>query len=180
MSKYELEKKIKVGSYVMALVVVEEIESEKEIPQEVKLILEEVVDTLSRKHALLTSMPVKVVGLEMFKDPKVRVKGIKKLHEGLKTNKNYVKCVQQRNTHKKLLAFEVEDLVLVHLNKDRFMAWNFGRMKSMVDSPFNIIKKIGENAYNLELPDDYDIFPAFNIKDLRSYLLEECSKGNHP
>ena len=59
-----------------------------------KSILEEVVDTLSRKHALLTSMQVKVVGHEMVKDLKVRVKGIKKLHEGLKTEKKYVKCVE--------------------------------------------------------------------------------------
>ena len=44
-----------------------------------KSILEEVVDALSRKHALLTSMQVKVVGLKIVKDPKVRVKGIKML-----------------------------------------------------------------------------------------------------
>ena len=62
----------------MALVVVEEIEGEKEIPQELKSILEEVVDTLSRKHALLTSMEVKVVGFEMVKDPKVKDKHYKK------------------------------------------------------------------------------------------------------
>ena len=62
----------------MALVVVEKIDGEKEIPQEVKWILEEVVDILSRKHALLTCMQVKVVGLEMVKDPKVRDKHYKK------------------------------------------------------------------------------------------------------
>ena len=80
MSKSKLEKDIKASSDVMPLVVVDEMESEKEIPQEVKPILVEVRDTLSRKHALLTSKQVKVVGLEMVKDPKVRVKGIKKLH----------------------------------------------------------------------------------------------------
>ena len=132
-----------------------------------------VVDTLSRKHALLTSMQVKVVGLEMVKDPKVRVKGIKKLHEGLKTEKKYMKCVEQTNKHRKLLAFEVEDLVWVNLNKDRFLAWKFGRLKSMVDGPFNIIKKIGENAYNLGLHKDYGILPTFNVKDLRTYHGED-------
>ena len=62
----------------MALVIDEEIEGEKEIPQEVKLILEEVMDTLSKKHALLTSMEVKVVVLEMVKDPTVKDKHYKK------------------------------------------------------------------------------------------------------
>ena len=56
-------------------------------------------------------MQVKVAGLEMVKDPKVRIKGIKKLHEGLETRKKYVKYVEQTNKLKKLLVFEVEDLV---------------------------------------------------------------------
>ena len=80
LSKCELEKEIKVGSDVMALGVIEETKSEKEIPQ-VKPIPKEAMEALSRKHALLTSMQVKVVGFKMVKDPKVRIKGIKKLHK---------------------------------------------------------------------------------------------------
>ena len=113
LSKYELEKEIKVCSNVMALVVVEETKSEKEIPQEIKSILEEVImEALSRKHALLISMQVKVVGFEMVKDPKVRVKGIKKIHEDvhLKTEKQNAKYVEQENMHKKLLEFEVGNI----------------------------------------------------------------------
>ena len=48
-SKFELQKEIKFGSYVMALVAVEETKSEKEISQEVKPTLEEIVEALSRK-----------------------------------------------------------------------------------------------------------------------------------
>ena len=54
------------------------------------------MEALSRKHALLTSMQVKVVGLEMVKDPKVRIKGIKKLHEGLNVEKKYAKYVEKK------------------------------------------------------------------------------------
>ena len=46
LSKSELEKEIRVSSDVMALVAVEETESEKEIPKEVKLILEEFFDVV--------------------------------------------------------------------------------------------------------------------------------------
>ena len=60
------------------------------------------------------------------------VKGIKKLHEGLKIEKKYAKCVEQTNKHKKILAFEVEDLVWIHLNNDGFLAWKFGRFKSLL------------------------------------------------
>ena len=79
------------------------------------------MQALSRKHVLLTSyMQVKVVVFNMVKDPKVRVKGIMKLHEGLKTKKKHVKSVEQENKHRKLLEFEVGDFVWIHLNKDRF------------------------------------------------------------
>ena len=46
LSKFELKKEIIAGSDVMALVAIEEIESEKEIPKEVELILEEFVDVV--------------------------------------------------------------------------------------------------------------------------------------
>ena len=46
LSKFELKKEIRAGSDVMALVAIEEIESEKEIPKEVELILEEFVDVV--------------------------------------------------------------------------------------------------------------------------------------
>ena len=46
LSKSELEKEIRAGSDVMALVAIEETESEKEIPKEVEPILEEFVDVV--------------------------------------------------------------------------------------------------------------------------------------
>ena len=46
LSKSELEKEIRAGSDVMALVSIEETKSEKEIPKEVELILEEFVDVV--------------------------------------------------------------------------------------------------------------------------------------
>ena len=39
----------------------------------------------------------------------------------------------------------------------------------MVDGHFNIIEKIGKNAYNLELPNNFDILLTSNVKNLRSY-----------
>ena len=47
----------------------------------------------------------------MVNNPKVRVKGIKKLYEGLKTEKKYAKYVEQAIKHGKVLEFEVRDLV---------------------------------------------------------------------
>ena len=57
--------------------------------------------------------------------------------------------------------------------KDRFQPGNFGKLKPRVDGPFKIIEKIGENAYKLQFPDEYEISPMFNVKDLRAYHGED-------
>ena len=64
-------------------------------------------------------------------------------------------------------------MVWVHLRKDRFPLVKFGKLKLMVDDLFKIIENIGDNAYKLELHDDYDISPIFNVKDLRPYHGED-------
>ena len=77
--------------------------------------------------------------------------------------------MEQANRCRKYVEFEVGDLVWVHLRKDRFPLGKFGKFKPRVDGPFKIIEKIGENAYKLQLPDEYEISPMFNIKDSRAY-----------
>ena len=47
------------------------------------------------------------------------------------------------------------------------------KLHTRVDGPSKIIKKIGNNAYKLELPDDNNILPTFNAKDLRPYHGED-------
>ena len=80
---------------------------------------------------------------------------------------------EQANRRRKYVEFEVGDLVWVHLRKDRFPLGKFGKLKRRVDGPFKIIKKIEENAYKLQLPDEYEISPMFNVKDLRAYHDED-------
>ena len=35
--------------------------------------------------------------------------------------------------------------------------------------PYSIIRKLGSNAYLLDLPNDMDISPVFNVEDLLPY-----------
>jgi hypothetical protein len=42
--------------------------------------------------------------------------------------------------------------------------------------PCKIIRKFGENAYEIELPDGIEISPIFNISDLYPYRAEEDSE----
>ena len=108
-------------------------------------------------------------------DTEVTAKEIKKLHEDvrLKIEKQNAKYVEQANMSRKCVKFEVGDLVWIHLCKDRFPLSKFGKLNLRVDGPFNIIEKIGDNAYKLELPDDYDSSPIFIVKDSRLYHSED-------
>ena len=64
--------------------------------------------------------------------------------------------MEQANRRRKYVEFEVGDLVWGHLHKDRFPQGKFGKLKPRVDDPFKIIEKIGDNAYKLQLPDEYE------------------------
>ena len=65
--------------------------------------------------------------------------------------------MEQANRHRKYVEFVVRELGWIHLRKDRFPPGMFGKLKPRVDDPFKIIEKIRDNAYKLELLDDYDI-----------------------
>ena len=108
-------------------------------------------------------------------DSEVKVGEIMKLHEAihLKIEEQNSKYMEQAIMCRKLVEVEIGDLVSVYLCKDRFLPWKFGKLKLMVDDLFKIVEKVGENAYKLELLDDYDISPIFNVNDLRPYHNED-------
>jgi hypothetical protein len=43
------------------------------------------------------------------------------------------------------------------------------------DGPFNVLKKINENASNIDLPADFGVGPTFNIADLKTYWEKRVS-----
>ena len=105
-------------------------------------------------------------------DAEERARQIKKLHEKVFENisRQNLKYSEQANKHRKHAEFKEGDLVWVHLRKDRFPTGAHGKLKPQADGPFKILSKIGENAYKVDLPAEYEVSNSFNVADLYPFI----------
>jgi hypothetical protein len=74
---------------------------------------------------------------------------------------------------RKQLNFAPDDLVWLHLRKERFPNLRKSKLMPRADGLFKVLEKINENEYKLDLPTDFGVSPTFKIIDLKSYLREE-------
>lgn len=60
-------------------------------------------------------------------------------------------------------------MVLVLLRPERFPPGSFTKLHARRAGPFQVTKKVGSNAYVIDLPSDFGISPIFNIEDLTEF-----------
>jgi hypothetical protein len=93
------------------------------------------------------------------------------------SSQEYKRRVDQ---HSQELQFEVGDLILAHLSKERFPRGTYNKLKMKKIGPCKVIRKFGANAYEIELPDGIGISLIFNVVDLYPYKDEEAgAKKEH-
>ncbi|KAI0531222.1 hypothetical protein KFK09_000775 [Dendrobium nobile] len=65
-------------------------------------------------------------------------------------------------------------MMWIKLRKERFPPGAFGKLKPKADGPFRIVKRINDNAYEIDLPGVYNVSAVFNVADLTPhYDVEE-------
>jgi predicted NUDIX family NTP pyrophosphohydrolase len=65
-------------------------------------------------------------------------------------------------------------MVWVHLRKERFPEQRKSKLQPRADGPFKVLRKINDNAYEIDLPDTYGVNSSFNVVDLSPFFgLEE-------
>ncbi|XP_012439912.1 uncharacterized protein LOC105765390 [Gossypium raimondii] len=73
------------------------------------------------------------------------------------------------NKGRKQIVFKPRDWVWVHMRKEMFPAQRRSKLLPRGDSPFQVLERINENSYKLDLPGDYNISASFNVVDLSPF-----------
>jgi len=119
----------------------------------------------------LNLLPILVLDEVLCKDGFEKDYFIKDLHKHIKlqNEKKVGKYTEFANQRRKALIFEPDDWVWLHLRKDRFPTLRKSKLMPHDDDPFQVIKRINDNAYELDMPDTYLGSNSFNITDLTPF-----------
>jgi hypothetical protein len=104
-------------------------------------------------------------------DASKRADLVKKIHEQARTNiekmtKTYEK---QANKGRKKIVLEPGQLVWIHLRKERFSELRRSKLQPRADGPFKVLRRVNDNAYEIDLPSNYGVSTTFNVADLSPF-----------
>ena len=71
--------------------------------------------------------------------------------------------------YRKAANFEVGDFVVAQIRPERLPINSLKKLHTHAIGPYQIIRRLGSNAYVLNLLDSLGISPIFNVEDLTLY-----------
>ena len=127
----------------------------------------------------LDLLPLPVNEMTSF-DGKKKAEMVKKLHESVRKHieKKNEQYPTKANKGRRQVLFEPGDWVWVHMRKERFPARRWSKLHPRRDGPFQVLERINNNAYKLDLPDEYNISAIFNVSDLSPFDVGDDSRTN--
>jgi hypothetical protein len=113
-------------------------------------------------------------------DGQKKTEMVKKLHESVQQHKEKKteQYVNKANKGRRQVIFEPSDWVWVHMRKERFPARRRSKLHPQGDGPFQILEKINDNAYKVDLPGEYKVSATFNVSNLSPFDVGEDLRSN--
>jgi len=113
-------------------------------------------------------------------DGEKKAKMVRQLHKGVrlqieKKNRLYA---SKANKGCKLVVFQPSDWVWVHMRKERFPNQRKSKLQPRGDGPFQVLERINDNAYKIDLPGEYGVSTTFNVVDLTMFDKDFDSRSN--
>ena len=81
------------------------------------------------------------------------------------------------DVRKRLILFNVSVFVMVRIRPEQFPPATFKKLHARSAGPFQILKKLNDNAYVIDLPKIFDISSTFNV-DLVDYMGLDFNSNN--
>jgi hypothetical protein len=75
-------------------------------------------------------------------------------------------------------VFEPGDWVWLHFRKDHFPEKRCSKLLARGDGPFQVVERINDNAYKLDLPSEYGVSASFNVADLSPFDVGDDLRAN--
>jgi hypothetical protein len=131
----------------------------------------------------LDLLPLPLDDSLFHRDGEAKASFVKKLHAKVKNQlgKKMEHYARMANKKKKPMVFAPGDWVWVHFRKERFPNERKSKLHPRGGGPFQVVEKINNNAYRIDLQGEHHVSSTFNVCDLSPFdvgTLDVDSRSN--